>query len=44
VYMQSTLPLTEYYRTRGLLANVDGMGDIRTVTSRILDVLDQTLV
>ncbi|MEE9187441.1 MAG: adenylate kinase [Bacteroidota bacterium] len=44
VYMQSTLPLTEYYRTRGLLANVDGMGDIRTVTSRILDVIDQTLV
>ena len=44
VYMQSTLPLTEYYRTRGLLANVDGMGDIRAVTSRILDVIDHTLV
>ena len=28
VYMQTTLPLKDYYRKKGLLVDVDGMGDV----------------
>ncbi|MCJ7826656.1 MAG: adenylate kinase [Demequinaceae bacterium] len=36
VYAESTAPLTDFYRGRGLLAQVDGIGDIDEVTSRLL--------
>lgn len=44
VYMQLTVPLKEYYRRTGLLVDVDGMGDVKTVTHRILAVLNRTRV
>lgn len=42
VYAQSTLAVKEYYRTRGLLVDVDGIGDVTTVTSRIIAALNGT--
>ncbi|MFQ5797159.1 MAG: adenylate kinase [Bacteroidota bacterium] len=44
VYMQLTVPLKEYYRRIGLLVDVDGMGNVETVTDRILAVLNSTHV
>jgi adenylate kinase len=39
VYAEQTAPLVGYYRDAGLLATVDGVGDVSDVTKRILDVL-----
>jgi adenylate kinase len=39
VYTEQTAPLTAVYSQRGLLAQVDGMGAVNDVTSRILDEL-----
>jgi adenylate kinase len=39
VYTEQTAPLVDYYRDAGLLATVDGVGDVADVTKRILDVL-----
>jgi adenylate kinase len=39
VYREQTAPLIDYYRSRGLLSEVDGMQDIREVQRRILAVL-----
>jgi adenylate kinase len=39
VYAEQTAPLVDYYRARGLLATVDGVGDVSDVSKRILDVL-----
>ncbi len=39
VYTEQTAPLTAVYNQRGLLAQVDGMGAVADVTSRILDEL-----
>lgn len=36
VYREQTEPLTSVYRERGLLVEVDGMGDVDAVTARIL--------
>jgi adenylate kinase len=39
VYAEQTEPLIEVYRSRGLLREVDGIGDVDEVTERILDAL-----
>ena len=35
VYVEETAPLAAIYRERGLLRQVDGMGDVDTVTARL---------
>ena len=42
VYAEQTEPLVRLYRERGLLVEVDGMGEIDAVTHRIFDALEQT--
>jgi adenylate kinase len=39
LYRQQTAPLTDEYRGRGLLAEVDGLGAIDLVTDRIRQAL-----
>ncbi len=43
VYAEQTAPLASLYASRGLLVQVDGIGDIDEVTDRILDALAPTL-
>lgn len=40
VYAEQTAPLIEVYRERGILLEVDGMGDVDDVTGRIFSALD----
>lgn len=40
VYQQSTLPLVEYYRERGLLICIDGNGSVQSVAERVLGSLE----
>ncbi len=40
VYAEQTEPLIEVYRGRGILIEVDGMGDVDEVTKRIFAALD----
>lgn len=40
VYADQTRPLLDYYRGRGILAEVDGVGDIETVQRRLLKALE----
>ena len=40
VYAEQTAPLLEVYRDRGILVEVDGLGEADEVTGRILDALD----
>jgi adenylate kinase len=40
VYAEQTEPLIEVYRARGILIEVDGMGEVDEVTKRIFDALD----
>lgn len=40
LYAQETQPLVEIYEERGLLVQVDGLGEISDVTARILAALD----
>jgi adenylate kinase len=40
VYAEETEPLIEIYRGRGILIEVDGMGEVADVTQRIFDALD----
>ena len=40
VYTEQTEPLIEVYRARGILIEVDGMGEVSDVTQRIFDALD----
>lgn len=40
VYAEQTAPLIGVYRDRGLLVEVDGMGDVDDVTERIFTALD----
>ena len=40
VYAEQTEPLIDVYRSRGLLVEVDGMGDVDDVTARIFAALD----
>jgi adenylate kinase len=39
VYAEQTAPLVGYYSERGLLAAIDGVGEVADITKRILDVL-----
>jgi adenylate kinase len=39
VYAEQTAPLVDFYRERGLLVQVDGMGDIDEVTERVASAL-----
>jgi adenylate kinase len=40
IYAEETAPLIDVYRDRGLLVEVDGLGEVGEVTRRILDALD----
>jgi adenylate kinase len=40
VYGAETEPLIEIYRGRGILIEIDGMGEVEDVTQRIFDALD----
>ena len=40
VYAEQTEPLIEVYRKRGILIELDGMGEVSEVTQRIFDALD----
>ena len=40
VYNEQTAPLIEVYDERGLLVEVDGIGEVDTVTQRIFDALE----
>jgi adenylate kinase len=40
VYDRQTAPLSTFYRDRGLLREIDGQGETREVSQRILGVLD----
>lgn len=40
VYVEQTAPLIEVYRERGLLLEVDGLGEVDEVSSRILAALE----
>jgi adenylate kinase len=41
VYVDQTAPLLEVYRDRGLLVEVDGLGEVDEVTERLFAALDQ---
>ncbi|MBU4335866.1 MAG: adenylate kinase [Actinobacteria bacterium] len=41
VYSEQTEPLAEVYVNRGILAQVDGLGDVDEVTARLLTVIEQ---
>jgi adenylate kinase len=40
-YLDETSPLLDVYRDRGLLVEVDGVGEVGDVTKRIFDALDR---
>jgi len=40
VYGEQTEPLIEVYRRRGIVHEIDGMGEVEDVTKRIFDALD----
>jgi len=39
IYSEQTAPLTALYAQQGVLVQVDGMGDVDEVTTRVLDIL-----
>ena len=39
IYWQQTAPLLDFYKERGLLHNVNGLGEIKEITERILTVI-----
>ena len=41
VYVEQTEPLIEVYRSRHILIEVDGMGEVDEVTQRIFEALDE---
>ncbi|MEU0314315.1 adenylate kinase [Nocardioides sp. NPDC006273] len=40
VYLEETAPLIEVYKGRGLVHEIDGLGEVEDVTKRIFDELD----
>jgi adenylate kinase len=40
IYQEETQPLIAVYRQRGLVQEIDGMGDVDAVTKRIFEALD----
>lgn len=43
VYAESTRPLLDFYRERGVLHEIDGTGEVDEVTARIREILDPLL-
>jgi adenylate kinase len=43
VYAEQTAPLIDVYRSRGILVEVDGMGEVDEVTQRVLAALDDVV-
>ena len=43
VYTEQTAPLIDVYRARGILVEVDGMGEVDEVTERIFAALDDVV-
>jgi adenylate kinase len=43
VYAESTRPLLDFYRERGVLHEIDGTGEVDEVTTRIREILDPLL-
>jgi adenylate kinase len=41
VYHEETAPIADYYRGKGLLIKVDGMGEIEEITDRIMRALNE---
>jgi adenylate kinase len=39
IYHRETRPLSDTYRERGLLVEVDGLGEVDEVTTRVLTAL-----
>jgi len=39
VYQEQTLPLASYYRQRGILRQVDGLGEVDEITERLMRAL-----
>ena len=39
IYWEQTAPILDFYRVKGILKDVDGLGDIPEITNRILNVL-----
>ncbi|MBM4298534.1 MAG: adenylate kinase [Deltaproteobacteria bacterium] len=39
VYERQTAPLVDYYRERGLLKSIDGVGDIAEIRARVIEAL-----
>lgn len=40
VYREQTAPVSDYYRNKGLLTRVDGIGSIEEINQRLVDALD----
>ena len=40
VYLEQTEPLIEVYRSRGIVHEIDGLGEVAEVTARIFEALD----
>jgi adenylate kinase len=40
VYLEQTDPLIEVYRSRGIVHEIDGLGEVAEVTARIFEALD----
>jgi adenylate kinase len=43
LYEQETVPIVEYYRARGLLVMVDGVGDGDEVFERLVKICDEQI-
>lgn len=43
IYYEKTAPLINYYRSKGMLFNIDGQQDIDDITSDIMSVVDNNL-
>ena len=39
IYWEQTAPLVDFYKKKGILKDVDGLGEISEITERILTVL-----
>ncbi|MEU4454208.1 adenylate kinase [Nocardioides sp. NPDC023903] len=42
IYLEQTAPLIDAYRSRGLIVEVDGLGEVDEVTKRILSACDSS--
>jgi adenylate kinase len=39
IYVEKTLPLLDYYRSRGLVSEIDGLGTIEEIFGRVLTIV-----